>query len=91
MTKPKNVASNFATVPNSGFVNIETVTGLFSVSPATVWRWISEGAFPAPVRIGSNTTRWNAGKLRAYIAELNAQEWDPSNVNNPKRGKETTS
>jgi len=33
---------------------------LFKVSSATIYRWIKEGKFPKPVRLGANMVRWKA-------------------------------
>lgn len=40
---------------------------LLQISAATMWRWVSRGMFPAPVRIG-RTTAWRVGDLRAWMA-----------------------
>ena len=42
--------------------------GLLPVSPATVWRWVREGKFPKPFKLGDSVTVWNAGEVEAFIA-----------------------
>lgn len=41
-----------------------TATG---VSPATIWRWVKAGNFPAPVKLGPNATGWRATDVESWI------------------------
>ncbi len=41
--------------------------GLLPVSPATIWRWVKDGTFPAPFKLGSNTTVWSASAVEAWV------------------------
>lgn len=43
--------------------------GLLPVSPATIWRWVREGRFPKPFKLGHSVTVWDAGAVEAFIAE----------------------
>lgn len=43
--------------------------GLVPVSPATVWRWVSEGKFPAPFKLGANTTVWDLDQVEQFLAQ----------------------
>lgn len=43
--------------------------GLVPVSPATVWRWVSEGKFPAPLKLGANTTVWDLDQVEQFLAQ----------------------
>jgi prophage regulatory protein len=43
--------------------------GLLPVSPATVWRWIKEGKFPAPFKLGPNTTVFDLDRVEAFLAQ----------------------
>jgi predicted DNA-binding transcriptional regulator AlpA len=43
--------------------------GLLPVSPATIWRWVSESKFPAPFKLGANTTVWDADKVEQFLAQ----------------------
>ncbi|MEY3939412.1 MAG: hypothetical protein RL659_2253 [Pseudomonadota bacterium] len=43
--------------------------GLVPVSPATVWRWVAEGKFPKPFKLGSNTTVFDLDQVEAFLAE----------------------
>ena len=60
--------TNFDALPPSASVSQPTVEALFSVSAATVWRWVNSGKIPQPRRYGLRTTRWNVGELRAALS-----------------------
>jgi predicted DNA-binding transcriptional regulator AlpA len=61
-------AGRFPCRPRTG------IAPLVPVSAATVWRWVKEGKFPEPVRIGSRITAWKAADVQAWLAkrEINA-------------------
>ncbi len=42
--------------------------GLLPVSPATIWRWVREGKFPKPFKLGAGTTVFSADAVEAFIA-----------------------
>ena len=42
--------------------------GLVPVSPATIWRWVAEGKFPRPFKLGPNTTVWDLDQVEAFLA-----------------------
>jgi prophage regulatory protein len=41
--------------------------GLLPVSPATLWRWVKDGKFPKPFKIGVNTTVWDKAEVDAWL------------------------
>ncbi|MDR3455404.1 MAG: AlpA family phage regulatory protein [Rhodoferax sp.] len=41
-------------------------------SPATFWRWVREGKFPTPTKLGERITAWRVGDVRAWIAAQSA-------------------
>ena len=43
--------------------------GLLPVSPASVWRWVKEGKFPAPFKLGLNTTVWDADEIDQWLGK----------------------
>lgn len=47
--------------------------GLFPVSPATIWRWVREGRFPKPYKLGPCVTVWDAAVIDAFIANRSNQ------------------
>lgn len=42
--------------------------GMLPVSPATIWRWVREGKFPAPFKLGSGVTCWDAVAVEKFVA-----------------------
>lgn len=49
------------------------IAPLIDISPATFWRWIKNGKFPKPVKMGANSTFWRVGDVRAWMADHLAQ------------------
>ena len=47
--------------------------GRLPVSPATVWRWVSQCKFPAPFKLGPNTTVWSLDEVDAFVAQQAAR------------------
>lgn len=43
--------------------------GRLPVSPATIWRWVKEGKFPAPFKLGPNTTVWDLDLVEKHLAQ----------------------
>lgn len=54
------------------FLTVQQVCAMFNISRATVWRWVSTGHLPAPVKLGPNTTRWRAADVEAFLASRGA-------------------
>ena len=46
--------------------------GLLPVSSATIWRWVRDGRFPKPFKLGVATTVWDADEVEAFIADMKA-------------------
>jgi prophage regulatory protein len=40
--------------------------GILPVSPATIWRWVRDGKFPKPFKIGC-ITAWYAADIDAFV------------------------
>lgn len=43
--------------------------GMLPVSPATVWRWVRDGKFPKPFKLGESVTVWDTAEVEAFIAQ----------------------
>lgn len=43
-------------------------TGILPVSPATIWRWVRDGKFPKPFKLGTSVTVWNMSDVEDFIA-----------------------
>ncbi len=37
------------------------------VSIATIYRWVGDGSFPAPVKLGPNATGWRESAVRQWL------------------------
>lgn len=48
------------------------VAASLNVSKSTVWRWVSEGRFPQPLRLASKCTRWRAADIDQFVNEAAA-------------------
>lgn len=41
--------------------------GLLPIGASTVWRWVSEGRFPKPVKLSGGVTAWSSDAIRAHL------------------------
>lgn len=64
----------------SALLNIRTVVAVTSLSPATVYRRVADGCFPAPIKMGRSCTRWRAADVAAWV--------DAQGTGEPLGGKE---
>lgn len=46
-----------------------TKEGVIPVSPATIWRWVKSGKFPAPFKLSQSVTVWNLDEIEAFILQ----------------------
>jgi predicted DNA-binding transcriptional regulator AlpA len=46
------------------------VGAMLRVHPGTIWRWVSEGRLPKPVRVADRATRWFRSDIEAHVAAL---------------------
>jgi predicted DNA-binding transcriptional regulator AlpA len=42
--------------------------GKLPVSPATIWRWVRQGKFPKPFKLGDAVTVWDESIVDSFIA-----------------------
>ena len=40
------------------------------IHPKTIYRWIREGRFPPPIKLGAATSRWKRSTVEAFIDGL---------------------
>lgn len=43
------------------------------ISESTLWRWVREGKFPKPVKLGEAVTAWRARDVEAWLDARAAQ------------------
>lgn len=46
--------------------------GILPVSPATIWRWVRDGKFPQPFKIG-NITAWHSDEIDNFVARCSGR------------------
>jgi len=56
---------------------IEEVCNTFKCSKSTVWRWVSSGTLPKPLKIGG-TSRWATEALSLVIKKAQVQQMNPA-------------
>lgn len=59
-------ALHFDELPDSARVGIATVLAITDKSRVTIFRWVRDGLFPAPRRIGNGHNDWLVGDIRRY-------------------------
>lgn len=60
--------ARFDHLPDSAFVRQPVVCALFSISPATAWRWVGSGILPTPRKLSPAISAWNVGQIRKALA-----------------------
>lgn len=58
------------TIPQTGFARLPQVLSVIPVSRSTWWAGVKSGRFPAPVKLGTNTTAWKAEDIHALIKQI---------------------
>lgn len=60
-------------IPETGFMRqSQLIPVIVPFSPATLWRKVKTGEFPAPVKLSSRVTAWRAEDVRAWIQSRSA-------------------
>ena len=66
----------FDQTPDSAYLRERQLVGdkvnpnaprLLPISRATLWRMVRDKRFPAPYKLGPNTTAWKCGEVRRYL------------------------
>lgn len=47
--------------------------GLLPISPTTLWRWVKNGKFPQPVKLGPSVTAWSAQSIQKWLESNGGQ------------------
>lgn len=57
--------------PKTGFLRqSEIIPSPIPFSPATLWRKVKDGTFPAPVKLSERVTAWRVEDVRAWMQAL---------------------
>jgi predicted DNA-binding transcriptional regulator AlpA len=66
-TIPEALA-NFDKLPDSAYIRLPVMKGLYGVSAASIWRGVKNLTIPKPSKLTERTTAWNVGQVRAALA-----------------------
>lgn len=61
------------TIPETGFLRLPQVLGVFPVSRSTWWAGVREGRYPQGVKLSRYTTAWRAEDIRDLIERTGAK------------------
>lgn len=61
---------NSPITPEKFYLSDDDVAARFGVSTDSIRRWIRQGVFPKPVRVGKGTSRWRLSDIERYEAGL---------------------
>lgn len=59
---------NQTTLPETGFVRLNTILKIYPVSRSTWWAGVKDGRYPKPVKLGLKITAWRVEDIHALIA-----------------------
>ncbi|PVY78192.1 AlpA family transcriptional regulator [Tamilnaduibacter salinus] len=48
------------------YLSDKNLAARYGVSRITPWRWVREGKYPAPIKLGDNCTRWKLSDIIAW-------------------------
>jgi prophage regulatory protein len=57
-----------AAVSRQLLIGLADLSEQLSVARSTIYRWLSEGKFPQPVRIGDRAVRWRVADVQAWCS-----------------------
>ena len=60
--------ANFDRLPDSAYIRLPVMIGLFGVSAASIWRGVKNQSIPTPVKLTERTTAWNVRLVREALA-----------------------
>ena len=60
--------ANFDQLPDSAYIRLPVMIGLFGVSRASIWRGVKNQSIPKPVKLTERTTAWNVRLVREALA-----------------------
>ncbi len=57
-------------IPDIGFVRLPQVLSFIPISRSSWWAGVKCGKYPAPIKLGANTTVWKAEDIHALIKQI---------------------
>lgn len=61
---------HFDQLPDTAFVRLPTVCGLFGQSRSSIWRAVKLQTIPAPRKFSARVTCWQVGELRRALLAI---------------------
>lgn len=55
--------------PARRMLKIDEVCAIIGMKKSSVYRWASEGTFPAPKKVGPKASRWDSLAVNAWLEE----------------------
>lgn len=49
------------------------IPGILPISQATLWRWVSKGEFPKPVKLSPRITAWRVADVSRWLADRQSE------------------
>jgi len=68
------MATSTYTPETERLINVQTVASMLGTGKSTIWRWVSNGMLPEPVRLGMRTTRWKLSEINQFISDQTSQK-----------------
>lgn len=60
--------------PQTGFVRLPQILSIIPIGKSTWWAGVKTGKYPQPIKLGANTTVWQAEDIHALIKKLATSE-----------------
>lgn len=60
--------ANFDQLPDSAYIRLPVMKGLYGVSSASIWRGVKNSTIPKPVKLTERTTAWSVKLVRDALA-----------------------
>lgn len=54
-------------LPITGYLRQSAILAVLPISKTTLWRWVSNGTFPAPSKLSPKVTVWPAESVHAFL------------------------
>jgi len=59
---------------SAGYLRLKDVIKRVPVAKSTIWLWVSDGKFPAPVKLSERVTAWPVSSIELWEAEHQPQK-----------------
>jgi prophage regulatory protein len=63
-----------SSIPARKYIRAQELATILAVHRSTLWRWVRDGHFPRPVRLGPNTVAWDSIQVDAWPASREGAE-----------------